>query len=896
VPVHRIDVALAPGLSEPRADEIRARLGLGAAVGIEVFDTWWVASDADDAAFMLEVLLCGAGRAPASPREEEAWTSIDIALLPGMTDTAGAELLKAWSRVPGASPAPRAAASGRHVAVARSAGLTPDALADALVNPVIERFAPGGTLAPFLAPARAAAEAARIPVRGATDTELLGLGASRQLSLDLAELRAIASHFEALGRDPTDVEVELLAQTWSEHCNHKTFRASIDLTVVRREGAETRHLDGLLETCFAAPTRALARPWVVSAFEDNAGRVALTDDLEVAAKVETHNRPSALVPFAGAMTGVGGVLRDILGVSARPFAALDVLAFGPRSETAPPGFLSPARVRDGVIAGIADYGNRFGVPTVAGALLEHPAHVTNPLVFAGALGVLPAGAHPSGPAPGDLIVVAGGATGRDGLRGATFSSSGLDGASAAASGGAVQLGDPLMGRLVMELVLEARDAGLYRAITDCGAGGLSSAVGELARHVGADAAISDIPSKYHGMAAWELWLSESQERMVLAVPPAQWPRLQALAADVGCPVASIGAFRSDRRLVVRDRGDTVVDLDLDVVHGGCPRRHLEARWTPPEGLPKGQMTASPRHIAPSQAPEDSGWLSTLGRYDVEIQGGTRGRPVVGLARRGRGEGVALLPLELQGRRLAPHVALGLGLCPELTAIDPRVMAWLAVDEALRQVVSVGADPARIALLDNFAWGDVDTPEGLGSLALACIGCAEAATLFGTPFISGKDSLRNTYRLGDGRRRSIPGTLVVTAVGRVPEGVRPLCPSRAAPGDVILWIGREAGSLDPESWLPPADTPALYAALHGAIATGLLTSCRDVHTGGIPGALQRLATACGRALDLDAPPPPEPTLAATHSAARFVVTVRRDVLKAVSAALEGHPYKVIGRVI
>ncbi len=897
MPLHRLDVALDPALHEPRAAEVRRRLGLDPDAPVAVHDVWWVDSADPEALSALTALVCDSARVVVSPRTSSDWISIDISLLPGMTDTAAAALIDAWRRLAGAGEAPVAAAGGRHIAVARQAGAGYETLAAALVNPIIEGAAPGGTLAPSLGHGAATSATLRVPLRGLSDAALARIGTARRLSLDLAELRAIADHFETLGRDPTDLEVELLAQTWSEHCSHKTFRAAIDLTVEGADGAvTTRHIDGLLETCFQAPTRALARPWVVSAFEDNAGRVAFTDGYELAVKVETHNRPSALAPFAGAMTGVGGVLRDILGVSARPFAALDVLALAPSDiREAPPGFLPPEVVRDGVVAGIADYGNRFGVPTICGALVEHRAHVTNPLVFAGALGILPSGAHPTGPRAGDLVVVAGGGTGRDGLRGATFSSGGLDTASSETSGGAVQLGDPLMGRLVMELVLAARDAGLYRAITDCGAGGLSSAVGELARTLGAEIELSDIPSKYRGMAAWELWLSESQERMVLAVPTAAWPALAALAAEVGCPVAVIGAFREDGRLVVRDRGEIVGDLETAFMHGGCPRRRLTARWTRAPRAATGGVFRVPPRIAPAIRPEDVRWRTTLLRYDQEIQGGTRIRPVVGATRRGRGEGVTLVPLELQDRDDAPQAAVGLGLCPELSAIDPRVMAWLAVDEALRQLVCVGADPSRVALLDNFAWGEVDTPEGLGELTLACLGCGEAAAFFGTPFISGKDSLRNSYRAQDGTTHSVPGTLVVTALGRVPPGVAPLCPSGARPGDAILFIGKKAGAIEPEGWLPAPDAPALYGALHRAIAAGLLTSCRDVHTGGLPSALQRLATACDRALDIDAPPPPEPADAGTHTASRFIATAAPDAIAALGHALDGHPWQVVGRV-
>jgi phosphoribosylformylglycinamidine synthase len=337
------------------------------------------------------------------------------------------------------------------------------------------------------------------------------------MALDLAELVTIRDHFESEHRDPTDVELETLAQTWSEHCAHKTFRARLVDTAT---GDEIEPLLGHLRRS----TAAIAAPFVRSAFDGNAGIVSFHDGTTYALKAETHNHPSAVEPFGGANTGVGGVIRDVMGASHRPIALTDVLCFG--SPDLPPGdvptgSLHPNRIREGVVAGVADYGNKIGLPTVAGAIWYDDRFTTNPLVFCGCVGRADERALPTGPQPGDRVVVVGGRTGRDGIRGATFSSATMDATTGDVAGASVQIGDPVTEKLLIDVLEGAED--LYRAITDCGAGGLSSAIGEMAEHTGADVELSLVRRKYAGLAPWEVWLSEAQERMVLAVaPPISW--------------------------------------------------------------------------------------------------------------------------------------------------------------------------------------------------------------------------------------------------------------------------------------------------------------------------------------------------------------------------------------
>ncbi|MGB9634433.1 MAG: AIR synthase-related protein, partial [Chloroflexaceae bacterium] len=454
---------------------------------------------------------------------------------------------------------------------------------------------------------------ASVPLREADDAALLRISQEGVLALDLDEMRAIRDYYAALGRDPTDGELETLAQTWSEHCSHKSFKARVlyrsaagaaDLPdaalhpMLHRLERGPIEIDSLIRTFLMAATReALARrhghtasdqapltdDWVLSAFVDNAGIIAFDEEHEVSFKVETHNHPSALEPFGGANTGVGGVIRDVLGVSAEPIANTDVLCFGMPDTpltTLPPGVLHPARVASGVVAGVRDYGNKLGIPTVNGAVLFDPGYTANPLVYCGTVGIAPRGLHPRNVAPGDAIVLVGGRTGRDGIHGATFSSIELTQQTAVTVGSAVQIGDPITEKKLLDVLLQARDARLYSAITDCGAGGLSSAVGEMGAECGASVELTRVPRKYAGLQPWEVWLSEAQERMVLAVPPASLEAFLDLCASEDVEASVIGEFTSDGHLRVTNQGAPVVNLDMEFLHHGRPQRVLEALWQP----------------------------------------------------------------------------------------------------------------------------------------------------------------------------------------------------------------------------------------------------------------------------------------------------------------------------
>jgi len=628
---------------------------------------------------------------------------------------------------------------------------------------------------------------ASIAVVGLDDDGLTALSRDRGLALDQTEMRAIQTHFLGLERAPTDVELESIALTWSEHCSHKTFKATIDFDYAGR--IET--ILGLLNTCIAEPTAVLNKRWVHSAFVDNAGVIALDAQYDLAFKVETHNHPSALEPYGGAHTGVGGVIRDILAVSAEPIANTDVLCFGPLdlpNSRVPAGAFHPRTTFREVVRGIAGYGNNMGIPTVGGAILFDPGYTANPLVYCGTLGLLPAGSHLRRPLPGDAVLLLGGRTGRDGLHGATMSSETLQRATASSS--TVQIGAPITEKTVRDVIPRLRDERLYHAITDCGAGGLCSAIGEMGEELGVEVDLALVPLKYVGLTPWEIWLSEAQERMVLAVPAEALPRLFELCRAYSAEATVLGTFRDDGLLKLRHGEQPVAELTMSFMHGGRPARRLTARWTdPPAGHYRAREASDPassllRLLAhPTIASKEA----VIRRYDHEVQGATVVKPLAGAA--GPSDAAVLRPLPDSWS----GAVLSHGINPLYTALDPHAMAMLAVDEALRNLVAVGGSIDRAALLDNFCWGDVDDPVELGGLVRASQGCRDAALLYGTPFICGKDSLRNTSTDAAGKN-SIPGTLLISAVGVIADVRRCVSMELKSPGNRLYLLGSTADEL------------------------------------------------------------------------------------------------------
>lgn len=929
--LYRVTVEPAPGRPDAWGEQLRQEveaLGIAGVERVETASLYFLEGELDDAALerLCTALLCDpvveryrweqAGLDPA-PAQDGAW-EVEVALLPGVTD-AVAENLLAGARLLGVDRLAWASTAQRFVVHGALAEADVHRIARSLLaNELIQSYRLGPVQPMRARGHRPQPWVQHVPVRGASPEALARLSRERLLSLDAAEMAAIQRHFTAIGRDPTDVELEALAQTWSEHCIHKTFRAVVEYEEYDGDAlVRSERIDGLLKTFIRAATERIAAPWVRSAFTDNAGIVNLDGVHEVSFKVETHNHPSALEPFGGANTGVGGVVRDIIGVSARPIANTDVLCFGPQGipfASLPPGVLHPRRVCSGVIAGIEDYGNKMGIPTVNGAILFDAGYTANPLVFCGCVGIAPQGLHRASPRPGDRVVLIGGRTGRDGLHGATFSSAELTHATGAVAAGAVQIGNPITEKLVLEAVLAARDGGLYTAITDCGAGGLSSAVGEMARELGATIELERVPLKYQGLTPWEIWLSESQERMVLAVPPEHLHKVLELCRARDVEATDIGTFRDDRRLLVRYAGETVADLPMHLLHEGLPRRTLRAIWrrqalAEPELPPADAVEILLRLLA---HPDVASKEAVIRRYDHEVQGGTALKPLVGHHADGPGDAAVLVPLEVAGGALG--IALGCGIAPRFGARDPYAMAVAAVDEAVRNVVAVGADPTRIALLDNFCWGNPERPEQMGALVQAARGAHDAAVAYQAPFISGKDSLNNEYGDGAGGRVAIPPTLLISALGIVPNVRQAVSMDLKEPGDALYIVGETRRELG-ESYLhrllgisggtvpqPAPHGPAIARALHACILRGWVRACHDCSEGGIGVAAAEMAIAGDVGLSLDlAALPRSPGVANdlaalfAESNARYLVEVRPADEAAFAAAMAGLPCARIGRV-
>ncbi|TVQ59043.1 MAG: phosphoribosylformylglycinamidine synthase [Phycisphaerales bacterium] len=881
-----------------------------------------------------------------------------------------------------------------------------------LANPVVQRihlepYEP----ADFLHGDAYELRLARVTLRGLDDKALEKLSREAHLFLSLDEMRAVRDFYESQKREPTDIELETLAQTWSEHCVHKTLKSTITYTggaddVIDWSGrpGHERMPDGsvlihnLLKSTVAAATFELIDEgvdWTLSVFKDNAGVIAFDDDHAVCVKVETHNHPSAIEPYGGAATGVGGCIRDVMGtgLGAKPIANTDVfcVAFpdnwaqpGAPTQDAPPGTpgssgtpgspgnqtaarteggaapvslgmlsapafdamapagawdlptgcLHPARVLRQVVAGVRDYGNRMGIPTVNGAVWFDDRHIGNPLVFCGCIGVMPRDKVEGDAQPGDLIVALGGRTGRDGIHGATFSSAELTDTHADEFAHAVQIGNAITEKRTLDAILRARDAGpggasLFSAITDCGAGGFSSAVGEMGAELGAEVHLERAPLKYDGLSYTEIWISEAQERMVLAVPPGNLDALRAICDEESCELSVLGTFGTPgEELILRYNGEEVGRLSMRFLHDGIPTPTRRAEWKPdPDRAPKpAPVTSDPNprdtllHLLAHPNIASKHWI--IRQYDHEVQGGSVIKPLVGPEGEGPGDASVITPVEGSTRGLAIACGLATGIGdPMLPGAlgDPYLMALAAIDECVRNLVCVGADPDRIAILDNFCWPSCAKPENLGSLVRAAEGCYDGAKAYRTPFVSGKDSLNNQFTTDDGRTIEIPPTLLISGIGIVPDVLRCATMDAKQPGRVLVLVGetgdamggshhqRAVGAVrDPN---PPrtdlALGPAAARFVASLVRTGAARSAHDVSDGGaLVAVAEMLIAGSTKDAPIGAALEPFDTWGDAHveallfgeSPSRYVLEMtEEDAASAAKDAPAGVPVRVIARL-
>ncbi|MDF1535969.1 MAG: phosphoribosylformylglycinamidine synthase subunit PurL [bacterium] len=874
---------------------------------------------------------------------------IEVGFKPGVTDNVGRSAGEAVSQILGRS---LSAEEGVYTSFQYriKGGLDDDAArrlaSGVLANELIHRWQVVSS-ARFDRGAGLPAEVPRVNIVGGgrvcvadlsgDDEELMRISRKGLLALSLEEMKAIQAHYgdpgvrkvrQQVGLDPmpTDVELESLAQTWSEHCKHKIFNA-----LIRYEDEEgnVETVDSLFATCIVGATARIreqkgADDICLSVFKDNAGVIRFNDRYNLVFKVETHNSPSALDPYGGALTGIVGVNRDPFGtgLGANLLFNTDVFCFASpfHSEPLPPRILHPRRIYEGVVEGVEHGGNKSGIPTVNGAVVFDERFLGKPLVYCGTAGIMPVTvtgrpSHKKKALPGDRVVMVGGRIGKDGIHGATFSSEELHEGSPVT---AVQIGDPITQKRMTDFLLKARDEGLYNSITDNGAGGLSSSVGEMAEDTGGAMLELDLaPLKYPGLDPWEILISEAQERMTVAVPPENLDRFMELSQRMGVESTDLGEFTDTGYFHLKYEGRTVGYLSMEFLHDGVPQMVLDAKWIPPVRTePVNEKKGEPGHLllALLSRLNICSKESIVRRYDHEVQGGSVVKPFTGAADDGPSDAAVVRPIldSFEG------IVVSNGIIPRYSDIDTYHMAANAVDEAMRNYVAVGGDPGWAAALDNFCWCDPvqseKTPDGtykLAQLVRANRGLYDAVTAYGIPLISGKDSMKNDYIMGD-LKISIPPTLLVSVIGRIDDVRKAVTMDLKGPGNVIYILGGTADEMGGSEYyahlgyvgnkVPRVsfdEAVRRYRSVHRAIEQGLLRSCHDCSDGGLAVALAEMAFSGETGLDIDLGSVPvrgDLTLEAilfSETASRLLVEVTPGNAPAFESIMEGTSFARIG---
>jgi phosphoribosylformylglycinamidine synthase subunit PurSL len=732
--------------------------------------------------------------------------------------------------------------------------------------------------------------------------------------LTLIEVKAIQDYYKKIGCDPTDIEIQTFAQTWSEHCFHKIFKSKIQF------GKDV--IDGLFKSYISKATKEIDANWLISPFQDNAGIIKFEETYSIAAKVETHNHPSAIDPFGGAATGVGGVIRDVLGVWAEPIANTDVLCFGRLDfpyDKLPEGMRHPKYLMKGVVSGIGDYGNKMGIPTVNGAIYFDQTFTGYALVFCGCFGLLKNRNYARSAKVGDVLVVAGARTGREGIHGVNFASEAI-GKNPDALRPAVQIPDPIVEEKLKRAILEIADRHLASGITDLGGGGLSSAVCEAARNYGCgvEVDIASIPVKTPDLDPWEVWISETQERMLVIVPEVTLAKVLSAFEREEIEASAFGKLIQGNELVLRNREVSLGTMDLNVLFDP-PLPSLVAKVAPSATVPADLAAQSSNNLASVQnqtsfsedllgllkAPNIASKERIVRTYDHEVQGNTILKPFQ-YPFSGPNDAAVLKPVPNSDRGLV----ISCGLNPRYGLIDTYWMAASAIDEAIRNNVAVGG--RRIALLDNFAWGNPDKPEVLGSLVRAAEACYSIAKGFGTPFVSGKDSLYNETSLGE-----IAPTLVITALGIVPEISRCVSSDFKQPGNSIYLVGHMKAELGGSEYfaikkilgignvphVEPDSAAALYRTLNRVLDQSFTRACHDCSDGGLAVTLAEMAFGGGYGADVILPSSTksgkklatfESLFSETNS--RFVVEIQKGEEDKFEKMMKGFPYTKLGSVL
>lgn len=754
-----------------------------------------------------------------------------------------------------------------------------------------------------------------IPVRNLSEAELTKLSQDMKLSLSTEDMLVVQQIFCEIGREPTDVELEVIAQTWSEHCKHRIFAATIQHTV----GGKTEEIQSMYKTFIKSPTKEIMakKPgFVLSCFVDNAGFITLDDKLSVCLKAETHNHPSAIEPYAGANTGLGGVIRDILGAGkgAKPIANLDVFCFGapdtPQEMVKGHNIIHPLGIMRGVVHGVRDYGNRMGIPTTSGAIQFDPTYIYNPLVYCGTAGVIPQSDIAKEMKPGLAVVVIGGRTGKDGLHGATFSSAAMGEASHEEDQQAVQIGNPIEEKKTLDVILEARERGLIEFVTDCGAGGFSSAAGEMLSETGGDVFLERAPLKETNMQSWQIFLSESQERMVLAVKPENLDELRKLADTFQTEMTILGESNDSGVLRVWHNGELVCELDNSKLHD-APTKHLTSVFGE---VPAGTGAALDDSKLTDDLKTLFGDFAIVSRepiireYDHEVQGNTVLKPLAG-ATADAPQDASVIDIDGSDKLMS----LALAILPEWGKTDPRAMGTGTVDETIRQLVLAGTNPDKIALLDNFCMGNPECPTELGRIVECAKGIKEAALAYGAPYVSGKDSFYNYFETENGPV-NIPVTFLCSGFGVVEDAEHVHGSSLRRSDSALFIVGNTEDEMGGSVYarvkglsgakVPQTDCAKNYAIYkqyyEQALTKGLVLSAHDLSEGGLAVAAAEMAFSGkgGITLDLDKLPTAggwknKAVPCFCESTGRFLVEVDADMAAEFAKAMEGTPCALIG---
>jgi phosphoribosylformylglycinamidine synthase len=775
-----------------------------------------------------------------------------------------------------------------------------------------------------------------------SNEELLRISRDGVLALTLEEMKIIQAHFRdqdviesrnriGLGPKPTDVELEALAQTWSEHCKHKIFAGTVQY---EDENGNKQEIRSLFKSFIQKTTKDVRenlgdRDFCLSVFKDNAGVIRFNNDWSLVFKVETHNSPSALDPYGGALTGIVGVNRDPFGTGkgAKLIFNTDVFCFADPfyDKELPSRLLHPRRIYEGVVEGVEHGGNKSGIPTVNGSLVFDERFAGKPLVFCGTAGIMPAEingepSHLKHIVPGDLIVMAGGRIGKDGIHGATFSSEELNENSPVT---AVQIGDPITQKRMFDFLIRARDKGLYNFITDNGAGGLSSSVGEMSGECGGcrmDLAMA--PLKYPGLNPWEILISEAQERMSLAVPPEKIDEFKDMAKRFGVEVTVLGEFTDSGFFHILYDDRTVAYLPISFMHEGLPPLQIPAKW---------EVKFHPEPSFSPQSDYTEDLLKLLGalnicskesvvrRYDHEVQGGSIVKPFTGVANDGPSDAAVIRPLldSWEG------VVVAHGICPRYSDIDTYHMTANAIDEAMRNYVSVGGSLELVAGLDNFCWCDPvlseKTPDGpfkMAQLVRSNQALYDISLSYNLPLISGKDSMKNDFYDG-ATKISIPPTLLFSVIGKIEDLRKAVTMDVKQPGDLVYLIGATANELGASEYhklkgvignrVPHVDAAKAYnsyKSYHQALVARTIASCHDLSDGGLAVAAAESSFAGGYGMTLDLSKvdwdgatgeKSDLALLFSETASRLLVTVHPKDCQQFESIMAGNSLSAIGVV-